>query len=154
MPLNREFIGRSWKAAEFYEVSREKLRDYAVAIGEPHPAYLDEEAARKVGHPTITAPPTFATTLWFRMGTWPLTDPGLGKNKKPVCLLGDQHVVHHRPIRLGDRLWFTTTVRDIRDLGRHELLEMEHRITDGGGESVCTIVDQMISRGTAAPKES
>ncbi|MCQ4082792.1 MaoC family dehydratase N-terminal domain-containing protein [Streptomyces sp. RB6PN25] len=150
MPFNREFIGRSWKADHVYEVGREKIREYAVAIGETHPAYLDEEAAADLGHPAPYAPPTFATTLWFRMGTWPLTDPALGKAKKPVCLLGDQRVLHHRPIYVGDRLWFRTTVKEIRDIGRHELLHMEHRIEAESGEPVTTINDKMISRGTAA----
>ncbi|MFI1615520.1 MaoC family dehydratase N-terminal domain-containing protein [Streptomyces lydicus] len=153
MPLNREFIGRSWRAAEIYEVSREKLRDFAVAIGETHPVYLDEEAAVKHGHRTVIAPPTFATTLWFRMGNWPMLVPEFGKQKDPVCVLGDQRVTHHRRIHAGDRLWFTTTVRDIRDIGRHELFEMEHQVTAEDGEPVCTVVDQMISRNSAAPKE-
>lgn len=153
MALNRDFIGRTWIAPQIYEVSKEKLREYAVAIGDPHPAYLDQEAAVGLGYRDIVAPPTFATTLWFRMGTWPLSDPQIGKNADPVCLLGGETTTHHRPIFLGDRLDFRTTVHDIRTIGRHELLEMEHHITAEDGQSVCTIMDRMISRGTAVRKE-
>jgi acyl dehydratase len=153
MPLNRDFIGRSWRAAEVYEVSREKLREFACAIGENHAAYLKDEAAEKLGHPGVVAPPTFCTTLWFRMGNWPMFIPEFGKQKAPVCVLGDQRVTHHRPVHAGDRLWFATTVQDIRDIGRHELFEMCHEVTDEDGSPVCTIIDQMISRGSAAPKE-
>lgn len=151
--MNREFIGLSWRSAEIYEVSREKLRELTVAIGENHPVHVDEEAAVKQGYRTIIAPPTFCTTLWFRMGNWPMFVPEFGKQKDPVRVLGDQRVTHNRPIHAGDRLWFTTTVRDIRDIGRRELFEMEHQVTSEGGEPVCTVVDQMISRGSAAPKE-
>src|SRR5438552_6906276 len=124
--LNRAYVGRSWTSAEVYEVSREKLRDYVVAAGELHPAYLDVEAAQALGHSTIIAPPTFATVLWARMNTWPLREPDVGREPEPNMVVGGQHLVHHRPIRLGDRLVFSTTVRDIREIGgKHELMEVE-----------------------------
>ncbi|WP_372509406.1 FAS1-like dehydratase domain-containing protein [Streptomyces humicola] len=66
MPFNRDFISRSWKADHIYEVSREKVREYAVAIDEMHPAYIDEKAAAALGHPAPYAPSTFATTLCRR----------------------------------------------------------------------------------------
>jgi acyl dehydratase len=142
VPLNRSYIGRSWTAPETYEVSRERLRDYVLAIDDPQPAYLDDKGV---------APPTFATTLWFRMGTWPLFEPDFGKRAEPWFLLGDQEVRHHRPIRLGDLLVFSTTVRDIRTVGKvNELLEIHHRVGTTDGEAVCDIVDQMISRGSLA----
>lgn len=150
MPLNRDFVGRTWHSPEIYEVSRERLRDYAIAIDDLQPGYLDDDAAREQGHEAIVAPPTFATTLWFRTGVWPLSDPALGKRKEPWCLLGEQSLTLHRPIVVGDRLRFATTVRDIRTIGPHELLEMAHQITDEHGTVVCAVVDRMVSRGTAA----
>lgn len=150
MALNRSFIGRTQASDEIIEVGRERLRDFVIAIDDPDPAYLDGDAAKAIDHPAPVAPPTFATTLWFRSGVWPLSDPAFGKRKEPWFLLGDQHTTHHRPILLGDRLRFATTVRDIRTVGvANELLEMEHRITTVDGELVCVIVDQMISRGSA-----
>ncbi|MCU1470883.1 MAG: hypothetical protein JWQ39_2032 [Glaciihabitans sp.] len=146
MPLNRDFIGRSHTASDIYEVSREKIREYAMAMGDPDPAYLDP------AHPggrDVVAPPTFAAMLFARLGSWPLTDPGLGKNKAPFIVQGEQRVVHHRTIRPGDRLTLTSVVRDIRDVGCHELLAVTHEITTVTGEPVCTIDDVGISRGTA-----
>jgi acyl dehydratase len=152
--LNREYIGRIWRSAEVYEVSREKIRDYAMAIGERHPVYLDDRVARELGHPAVVAPPTFATVLWARMNTWPLREPDIGRSRQPNMVIGDEHITHHRTIHAGDRLVFATRVRDIRDLGgRHELLEMEHTITTTAGEPVCTIVDMAISRDTAVREE-
>ena len=51
MTLNRDFVGRSLGPSEVYEVSREKIRDYALATGDAHPAYLDQRyrATRVVG---------------------------------------------------------------------------------------------------------
>jgi acyl dehydratase len=142
VPLNRDYIGRSWTAPETIEVSYERLRDYAIAVDDLDPAYLDDKGA---------APPTFATTFWFRTGVWPLFEKDFGKRAEPWFLLGDQEVRHHRPIRLGDRLIFSTTVHDIRTVGRvNELLDIHHRLVTTDGVPVCDIADQMISRGSLA----
>jgi acyl dehydratase len=150
MPLNRAYIGRTWKSDDIYEVSREKLRDYALATVEPHPACLDPAVSTELGHPGVAAPPTFATALWARMNTWPVREPDIGRSSELNMVIGDQHVIHHRPIWPGDHLMFSTTVKDIRDVGgKHELMEMEHQVTSVSGEPVCTIVEMVISRGTA-----
>ncbi len=152
MPLNRQLIGQSRRSPEVYEVSREKLRDYAVAIGDPSPAFRDESAAHASGQPTIIAPPTFATMMWFRMGAWPMRDePDLHRRADPIFLMGSQRVIHHRPIRLGDRLTFSTLITNIRMARPHELMELQHSLATEAGEPVCTIVDVMISRHTAEP---
>ncbi|HUB76837.1 MAG TPA: MaoC family dehydratase N-terminal domain-containing protein [Solirubrobacteraceae bacterium] len=43
-----------------YAVGREKVREYARAVGETDPLHLDLEAARAAGHPDLVAPPMFA----------------------------------------------------------------------------------------------
>ena len=46
MALNPEFVGRSYAPTGSYVVGREKLREFATAIGDGSPAYHDVEAAR------------------------------------------------------------------------------------------------------------
>jgi hypothetical protein len=151
MPLNRAYIGRTWQSPEAYEVSREKLRDYAVAIGASYPGYLDRAAAVGLGHPDTIAPVTFVTVLWTRMNIWPLREPDIGRSEKPNLVIGEQHLVSYRPIWSGDRLMFSATVKDIRDIGgKHELVEMELLITTVDGERVAASRELAISRGTAA----
>src|SRR5215208_7346127 len=43
-----------------YAVGREKIREYAHAVGETNPLHLDLEAARAAGHRDLVAPPMFA----------------------------------------------------------------------------------------------
>ncbi|MEX1655096.1 MaoC family dehydratase N-terminal domain-containing protein [Streptomyces pseudovenezuelae] len=150
MALNHDFVGRTHAPDEVYEVSREKIRDYAVATGDTHPVYLDPEAARALGHPDVIAPPSFAVMLFFRFGGWPLYDPEFGKRKEPVCVHRAQRVEHQRPIRPGDRLVQSTTVDDMSVMGEHEQWVMTHRISTVDGEHVCTVVNTILSRGTAA----
>jgi acyl dehydratase len=149
MTLNREFIGRTHESCEVYEVSREKIRDYAIATCDPNPAYLDPAVARSLGYPDVIAPPSFAFMLFFRFGGWPMFDPAFGKKAQPVCVHRAQRVTHRRPVRAGDRLVQTTTVNDICDIGSHEQFTTTHEIATVDGEPVCTIVNTIVSRGTA-----
>lgn len=150
MPVNRAFVGRSYRAAEAYEVSREKIRQFADAIGDPSPVYRDPQAARSFGYPDVIAPPTFLTVLSFRFaGASPVADPELGLDYLRV-VHGEQRFVHHRPVHAGDRLASETTVESIRDAGRNELITLRTDISDESGAPVATAYSTIVSRGTAS----
>jgi acyl dehydratase len=150
MPLNRALIGRKYRAEGTFEVSREHIRRFADAIGDPSPLYRDRAAAQAMGHPDVIAPPTFLTTVGLSLrGTGPVHDPELGLDYSRV-VHGEQRFVHVRPVRPGDVLTSETTIADIRDAGANELLSMEIQIRTTDGELVCTAHNLIISRGTAA----
>jgi acyl dehydratase len=152
VPLNRDFIGRRLESPDVYEVGREKIRDFADAIGDPNPAYRDVDAAKALGHPEVVAPPTFAIIVSMRVTGDAVFDPELGLNYALV-VHGEQRFVHHRPIRHGDRLRGTSVITDIRDAGRNELLTLETELRTDDGELVCTAYNTIVSRGTAAGGE-
>ena len=152
MPLNRELIGRSYPISDVYEVAREKIRDFAVAMGDQNPAYVDADAARALGHADVVAPPTFLTTLQFRFPhPSPVTDAELGLNYALV-VHGEQRFTLDRPIVAGDRLRAVQTITDIRDAGRNELLTIESTVTDESGARVAVATGVIVSRGTAEKK--
>jgi acyl dehydratase len=148
MPLNRSFIGREYTSDQTYEVGREMIRKFADAIGDNNPAYRDVEAAKALGHPDVIAPPTFLTVLGFRLGVGPVGDPELGLNYALV-VHGEQRYVHHRPVRAGDVLTATSTVEDIRDAGKNELMTIRQEVRTAEGEAVATAYNTIVSRGTA-----
>jgi acyl dehydratase len=151
MPLNPALVGRQYPAVS-YEVGREKLREFAVAVGETDPVYHDEAAARAAGHPDLPAVPTFAVVLSLRAGQVVYGDPQLGLDYSRV-VHGEQEFVHHRPIRAGDRLLAAGKVAAAETKGRHELLTLETEVTTEAGEPVCTVRAMLLSRGTAPPRE-
>jgi acyl dehydratase len=151
MPLNQALVGKAYPAIR-YEVGREKLREFAIAVGETDPIYLDEAAARAAGHPDLPAVPTFAVVLSFRAGQVVYGDPDLGLDYARV-LHGEQEFVYHRPIVAGDRLLAAGKVAAASVKGRHELLTLETEITSEAGEPVCTVRATILSRGTAPPRE-
>lgn len=153
MPVNRDFVGREYRADGVYEVAREKIRQFAEAIGDPDPAYRDPDAAAALGHPDVIAPPTFLTVLGFRFPlAGPIADPEFGLDYGRV-VHGEQRYVLDRPIHAGDRLTTTVTVEDIRDAGRNELIVMRTDVHADNGDHVATGYATIVSRGTAAGKE-
>jgi acyl dehydratase len=154
VPVTRAFIGREYPASATYEVGREHIRRFAEAIGDLHPAYLDPEAARALGHPDVIAPPTFLTVLNFRFSTeGPIADPELGLDYSLV-VHGEQTFELHRPVHAGDVLHSVQRVVDIKDAGRNELIQTETEVTSADGERVATLRGTIVSRGSAAPKEA
>lgn len=150
MPVNRDFLGRQYPASSVYEVSREKIREFAVAIGDPNPLYTDVAAAKAAGYPDVIAPPTFLTVLGqrFRLDG-PLSDPEFGLDYA-LIVHGEQRFVAHRAIQPGDRLVSTQIVEQIRDAGRNELVGTRTKVTLETGEPVADIYASIVSRGTAA----
>ena len=94
MPLNQALVGKAYPAIS-YEVGREKLREFAIAVGETDPIYHDEAAARAAGHPDLPAVPTFAVVLSLRAGQVVYGDPDLGLDYSRV-VHGEQEFVYHR----------------------------------------------------------
>jgi acyl dehydratase len=151
MALNPALVGKAYPAIS-YEVGREKLREFAVAVGETDPVYHDEAAARAAGHPDLPAVPTFAVVLSMRAGQLVYGDPDLGLDYSRV-VHGEQEFVYHRPIRAGDRLLASGKVAAAEAKGRHELLILETQVTTEAGEPVCTVRATLLSRGTAPPRQ-
>lgn len=152
MPLNRDFVGRSTRSEEPFEVTRGDIRRFALAIEDENPAYLDPKAAAELGQPDVIAPPTFLITLGTSGAGTFLHDPDLGLRFEMV-VHGEQRFDLHRPVRAGDLLDSATRIADIRDAGRNELMTLVTEVTCEG-EPVATVTNTIVSRGTAAPKES
>jgi acyl dehydratase len=149
MPLDPSFIGRTYPPTSPYEVSREKIREFAEAIGDDHPAYTDVEAAKALGHPDVIAPPTFPIVLTLKAGQQVIADPALGLDFSRV-VHGDQRFVASRPVRAGDRLVVTVSVENIRSLAGNDVITTRDEVSTVEGEHVCTAYSTLVSR---APEE-
>ena len=75
MTINPDLQGRSYPAAEVYDVGREKIREFARAVKASHPAHFDVDAARGLGHADLVAPPTFAIIVAQRADAQLIQDP-------------------------------------------------------------------------------
>jgi len=84
-----------------YAVGREKVREYANAVGETDPRYLDPEAARDEGFPDVVAPPMFAA-VYAGPAIFPaIMDSGLDFAR---MVHGAQEFTWHEPVVAGDEI--------------------------------------------------
>lgn len=71
MALDQSFVGRTYPPTAPYEVGREKIREFAEAVGDSNPAYVDPAAARELGHSDVIAPPPLSSRSLSRLrGRW------------------------------------------------------------------------------------
>ena len=148
MALDQSFVGRKYPPTPAYEVGREKIREFADAIGDPNPAYRDADAARALGYPDVIAPPTFPIVLSMRAGAQVAFDPELGLDYSRV-VHGEQRFVYSRPVRAGDRLTVTVSVESIRSAAGNDLLTTRGDVSTADGELVLTAYSTLVARGTA-----
>jgi acyl dehydratase len=145
MALDQSFVGRSYPPTPAYEVGREKIREFAEAIGDANPAYTDAEAARGLGHPDVIAPPTFVFSLTFQAAGQVVQDPQLGLDYSRV-VHGDQRFAYSRPVCAGDRLSVTSTIEGVRSMAGNDILDVRGEVHDASGEHVVTAYTKLVAR--------
>jgi acyl dehydratase len=148
MSLDPSFIGRTYPAVEVYEVGREKIREFADAIGDSNPVYRDRDAARMAGHLDVIAPLTFPIVITARIGEQVIFDPELGLDYTKV-VHGQQRFVVTRPVRAGDRLTGVLTVDNIQSAAGNDLISTRVDVTTEEGEPVVTAYSMLVARGTS-----
>jgi acyl dehydratase len=148
MALDQSFVGRTYPPTPAYEVGREKIREFADAIGDLNPAYRDAEAARALGHPDVVAPPTFPIVLSMTASRQVVLDPELGLDYTKV-VHGEQRFVNSRPVYAGDRLTVVVTVENIRAGGGNDIITTRGDVSTTDGEHVLSAYGTLVARGTA-----
>jgi acyl dehydratase len=144
--VNPDIAGRSYPPASVYEVGREKIAEFAAAVGSTDPAHLDPQAARDLGHPDVVAPPTFAIIVAQRAEAAIVQDPASGIDYARL-VHGEQRFTHHRPIVAGDRLVATPHVDAVREAGGHGMVTTRVEIATESGEPVATALSTVVVRG-------
>ena len=145
MPLDPSLAGRTYPPTT-YAVGAEKVREFADAVGDPHPAYRERAAAQALGHPDVLAPPTFATVLTLRAAEQVLTDDEVGVEFSRV-VHGEERYAYARPIRAGDVLTSTVTIDAVRSAGGHHMVTLRAEVDAAGGEHVLTATSMLVVRG-------
>jgi acyl dehydratase len=146
MGVNAQFAGRVYPPSPVYEAGREKIREFAEAIGSTDPVHRDPEAARALGHPDVIAPPTFAVIVSQRSEAQLIADPEAGIDFSRV-VHGEQKFAHHRPIVAGDRLVATLHVDSVRQAGGHAMVTTRVEIADETGAPVSSVLSTIVVRG-------
>ncbi|SCG14085.1 Acyl dehydratase [Micromonospora echinofusca] len=146
MSLDPSFVGRTYPPTAPYQVGREKIREFATAIGTADPAHHDPAAARALGHPDVVAPPTFPIVLTLAANQQIIDDPDLGVDYSRV-VHGDQRFAYTRPVVAGDELVCVSVIDDVSSRGGHGFLTTRTEVATAAGEPVVTVWSKLVVRG-------
>ncbi|WP_042351983.1 MaoC family dehydratase N-terminal domain-containing protein [Bacillus massiliigorillae] len=150
MELDKSLIGLTGPQFIF-EVEKRHIRQFAEAIGDPNPLYVDEEYAKSTVYGGIIAPPSFPVAIGADSGQG--IDLPLDYSR---MLHGEQEFIYNRPIRLGDRLYCQMKVTNVYERegksGTMQFLVMDTEMKDEAGELVVINRTNIIYRALASNK--
>lgn len=145
MPVTTDAVGKTYPPV-VYAVGREKVREYAAAVGETNPLHSDLEEARAAGYADVVAPPMFAVVYAGPSVAPGIFDPEVGINF-PMMVHGGQAFEWGPPVVAGDEITTTATVKDISERGAMAFYVFESVSRNQRDEVVCTGTWTNIVRG-------
>ncbi|MEC3953772.1 fused (3R)-hydroxyacyl-ACP dehydratase subunits HadA/HadB [Nocardia sp. CDC153] len=137
-------VGRRFQLDGYYEVGREKVREYAAAVQDEHPVHWDERAATELGYPTLPASPTFLSMLAPPV-QHAMSGMLTGYDLR-ASVQTDQVMDFHRPVMVGDRVTSNVALKSFRQAFGGDMFVFENVITDQHGEAVLTGTTSVIAR--------
>ncbi|MFI0432291.1 MAG: MaoC family dehydratase N-terminal domain-containing protein [Candidatus Nanopelagicales bacterium] len=149
MPINPAYVGKVYPTSAPYLVGREKVREFATAIGDFNPACHDVQAARALGYPDLVAPPTFGFVLSIRAMALAMFDPEVGLDYSRV-VHGEQSFDFTRALVAGDEVVVDALIEAIDSSGRNEFMTVRADLLNTSGEPLCTTRSVLVVRGTGA----
>ena len=145
MPVDTQAAGKTYEP-KTYAVGREKVREYANAVGETNPVHLDVEAARAAGYADVVAPPMFAVVYSAPAMAPAVLDPEVGINLA-LMVHGGQEFAWGKPVVAGDEITTTASVKDISERDGKGFYVFETVSTNQDGDTVATGTWTNIVRG-------
>jgi acyl dehydratase len=145
VPVSTAAVGRSFPPV-VYAVGREKVKEYALAVGETNPLHLDPEAARAAGHRDVVAPPMFAVVYSAPAIAPAIFDPEVGINFA-LMVHGGQEFTWGPVVVAGDEITTVASVKSIDERDGKGFYVFESVSTNQDGEQVCVGTWTNIVRG-------
>ena len=136
MALDTHAVGKRYDPVT-YAVGREKVKEYALAVGETNPLHLDVEAARAAGHQDVVAPPMFAVVYAAPAMVPAVLDPDVGINFA-LMVHGGQEFRWGPLVVAGDEVTTAVTVASIDERAGKGFYVFESTSTNQRGETVCS----------------
>ena len=145
MPLDTAAVGKEYPPVS-YEVGREKIREYAYAIGAENPVHHDREAARQAGFRDVVAPPMFCVVYSAPAVGPAVLDPEVGINLAAM-VHGGQVFEWGEPVCAGDEITTGARVADIYEKDGRGYYVFESTSTNQEGQQTVKATWPNIVRG-------
>ena len=131
-----ERVGHYYQMDGTYLVGREKVREYARAVQDYHPAHWDLAAAAELGYSDVVAPLTFTSAPGMQCNRRMFEEIVVGYD---TYLQTEEVFEQHRPIVAGDELLIDVELTSVRRTAGRDFITVTNTFTDTAGERVHTL---------------
>ena len=145
MPIDTKFIGREYKPV-IYVVGQEKIKEYALAVGDLNPLYIDPEFAKKSKYSTVVAPPMFVVVFAKESMFNLFLDNELNLNISRL-VHGEQEFNFHEVVKANDSIKTISKIKNIYQKNNNDFIELETNSYNQNNELVVNGLWTFIIRG-------
>jgi acyl dehydratase len=145
MAFSTAAVGKSYPSTT-YAVGREKIKEYALAVGESNPLHLDPAAARAAGYRDVVAPPMFCVVYAAPAMAPAILDPEIGIDFA-MMVHGGQEFRWGPLVQAGDEVTTTVTVKSVDARDGRGFYVFESVSTNQDDHTVCVGTWTNIVRG-------
>ena len=132
MSLSSNIVGMHYKYPDYYEVGREKIREYATAVKNDDAAFFDDKAAADLGHDGLLAPLTFISVFGYQAQSAFFENANIGIHDAKIVQV-DQELKFLHPIKAGDRLYCDVYVHAMRRSFGADIIVTKNVVTNQDG---------------------
>ena len=145
MAVDTKFIGHEYKPVT-YVVGQEKIKEYAVSVGDLNPLYLDPDFAKKSKYGSIIAPPLFVVVFAKDAMDSLFKDKNLNLNMSRL-VHGEQEFNFHKIVKANDTIRTTGKIKNIYEKTNNDFIELETKSYNQNNELVVEGIWTFIVRG-------
>jgi len=124
-----------YRFPDHYEVEREKVREYAIAVKNDCPFYVDDDAATELGYGCLVAPLTFVSIFGYRAQVAFFESVGIGIQDAQIVQV-DQEVSFLAPIQAGDKLYYDVYGQSVRQAHGTDIIVLKSVVSNEAGDIV------------------
>jgi N-terminal half of MaoC dehydratase len=133
--LATDIVGMHYRYPDHYEVEREKIREYAVAVQNDDTAFFEEDAAAELGYVGLLAPVTFICVFGYKAQSAFFKHANVAVSDAQIVQV-DQVLKFEKPIVAGDKLYCDVYVDSMREAHGTQIIVTKNIITNEAGEIV------------------
>lgn len=145
MPVDIKFIGREYKPVT-YVVGQEKIKEYALAVGDLNHLYTESDFAKKSKYGCVIAPPMFVV-VFARDSMFSLFEDNELKINFSRLLHGEQEFTFHKIVKANDTITTHSKIKNIYQKSNNDFVELETKSYNQNKELVVDGIWTFIIRG-------
>ena len=124
-----------YRYPDYYEVDREKVREYATVVQNNEALFFEEDAAAELGYKGLPAPLTFISVFGYKAQSAFFAHADIAIQEAQIVQV-DQVLKYLRPIQAGDRLFCDVYVDAVRRAHGTDIIVTKNLVSNEAGELV------------------